>query len=243
MRILTVQGWIICGLVLLTRSAVAQQSPRLPSADTSFSSQFTPLSVEEPRTFPAPAIRAPPVPASQSSANVRLASAQEPVASSVAQPRLRLAPRSHASRSAMIGAGQPLARSATNALTTVIGSLGGVLGLFLIIVWCSRRFAPPGATLLPKEAVELLGRSPLAARQQMQLIRVGNRLLLIAHSAVGAETLTEITEPAEVEHLTSLCRRGRAGSSTAEFSQALAQLSSEPAQRGFIGGLTSRGGR
>jgi flagellar biogenesis protein FliO len=245
MRILTARAWIICGLALLTRSGIAQQSPRLPSADSSFSSQFTPISVEEPRTFPAPAARSPAAHYSQSSTNFRLASAEEPVASSPAQPPLRLAPRSHARRSATNGSSLPPERSATNALTTVIGSLGAVLGLFLVIVWCSRRFAPAGAALLPKEAVELLGRSSLAARQQMQLVRVGNKLLLVAHSPVGVETLTEITEPAEVEHLTALCRRGRAGSSTAGFSQALAQLSNEPAQRSFIGASrpTSRGAR
>ena len=56
-------------------------------------------------------------------------------------------------------------------------------------------FRPPARSLLPKEAVELLGRAPLAGRQQMQLVRVGNKLLLVALSPAGAETLTEITEP------------------------------------------------
>ena len=59
--------------------------------------------------------------------------------------------------------------------------------------------------------MELLGRAPLAGRQTMQLIRVGNRLLLVALSASGAETLTEITDPVEVEHLAGLCRRGKSG--------------------------------
>src|SRR4029453_11139910 len=130
MRILTARAWIICGLALLTRSGVAQQSPQLPSADSSFSSQLTPISVEEPPTVPAPAVRSPAAGYSQSSASFRLASAQEPVASSSAQPPLRLAPRSQVSRSATSGSSLPLARSATNVLTTVIGSLGAVLGLF-----------------------------------------------------------------------------------------------------------------
>ncbi|HMC11309.1 MAG TPA: flagellar biosynthetic protein FliO, partial [Pirellulaceae bacterium] len=122
-----------------------------------------------------------------------------------------------------------------SALATVAGSLGAVLGLFLVVVWCTRRFAPGGAALLPKEAVELLGRAPLAARQQAQLIRIGNKLLLVAISPAGVETLTEITDPTEVEHLTALCQRGRPTSSSAAFRQALTQLGSEPAPQGFVG--------
>jgi flagellar biogenesis protein FliO len=120
-------------------------------------------------------------------------------------------------------------------LTTVAGSLGAVLALFLVIAWCTRRFSPASARALPTEAVELLGRSPLSARQQMQLVRVGNKLLLVALSATDVQTLTEISEPTEVEHLTGLCRRGQAGSASAVFRQTLAQLGSEPATAGFVG--------
>jgi flagellar biogenesis protein FliO len=109
-----------------------------------------------------------------------------------------------------------------------MGSLGVVLGLFVVIAWFARRFTPAGASPLPKEAVELLGRAPLAGRQQLQLLRVGNKLLLVALSPVGIETLTEITEAAEVEHLVALCRRGRPGTSQAAFQQVLSQLASEP---------------
>jgi flagellar biogenesis protein FliO len=79
----------------------------------------------------------------------------------------------------------------------------------------------------------------------MQLIRVGNKLILVALSPTGVEPLTEITDATEVEHLLALCRRGQKESSTAVFRQTLAQLASEPAARGFVGVSTtsSRGGR
>jgi flagellar biogenesis protein FliO len=117
--------------------------------------------------------------------------------------------------------------------------------VFLVVVWCTKRFAPPGTSALPKEAVESLGRAPLTARQQMQLIRVGNKLLLVSLSPTGVEPLTEITDPTEVEHLLALCRRGQKGSSTEAFRQTLAQLAAEPAPRGFVGISTtkSQGGR
>jgi flagellar biogenesis protein FliO len=140
---------------------------------------------------------------------------------------------------------KPIAPNPANAIGTVVASLGIVLGLFLMLVWCSRRFAPAGTALLPKEALELLGRAALVGKHQAQLVRVGNKLLVVALSPAGATTLTEITEPAEIERLTAICRGGKPGSSTAAFRQVLDQMAQEPASGGFVGVATSnrRGGR
>jgi flagellar biogenesis protein FliO len=143
----------------------------------------------------------------------------------VARAPLRLAPRTPASRQPLT---KPVSPSVGSAVSTVVGSLGVVLGVFLAFAWASRRFAPGGALPLPKEAVELLGHAPLGGRQQLRLLRVGNKLLLIAASAAGLETLTEISDAAEVEHLLALCRRNRPDSSQAAFQQVLGQLASEP---------------
>jgi flagellar biogenesis protein FliO len=79
----------------------------------------------------------------------------------------------------------------------------------------------------------------------MQLVRIGNKLLLVTLSSTDAQTLTEITDPTEVEHLTALCRRGQPASASAAFKQTLAQLASEPAAAGFVGTprSTTRGAR
>ena len=162
----------------------------------------------------------------------------EPTAAPAAP--LRLAPRSESSRPTLK---KPAAPSVNGALGTVIGSLSVVVGLFLVIAWCTRRFAPAGALQLPKEAVELLGRAPLAGRTQAQLLRVGNKLLLVALSPVGMETLTEISDAAEVEHLTALCRRNRPGSSQAAFDQVLSQLASDPRETAAAPRTATRGAR
>jgi flagellar biogenesis protein FliO len=248
-------AWVFfIGCIVAPLVSVAQQSGAL------IPPRLTPITLDEPRAFsaataveaqplrqaypqaftleaqtPTPRVIHPPV-------NFRLASAEEPVYSQAEKSPRRLAPRSEASR-------QPLAKPAVvtpaGTLGTVAGSLGIVLGLFLLIAWCSRRLSPTNASVLPKEAVELLGRAPLAARQQVQLVRIGNKLLLLALSPVGVETLTEITEPTEVEHLLTLCRRGQPGSSSTAFLQTLSQLAQEPAERGFVGATqnASRGGR
>ncbi len=125
-------------------------------------------------------------------------------------------------------------------LTTAFGSLAIVLSLFFLVLWVMRRAAPSGTAVLPTEVIELLGRAPLNARQQMQLIRLGNRLLLLSVTAQGAETLAEITDQSEVDRLAGLCQQQRAGSVSETFRQVLTQFSSEPAQAGFVGDSSGR---
>jgi len=232
-------AWIVCvGLSLSAASALAQQQ-----------SHYTPIAAEQrPQTLhPLPTGARPLVNESQavrSQAPYRLASTEAPAAETPQHTPLRLAPRSDNARGA-VGKPPKPAASVSGTLGTVGGSLAIVLGLFFVVVWCSRRFAPSGSAVLPKEAVELLGRTSFAGRQQVQLLRVGNKLLLVGVSAGGMEMLTEISEPAEVEHLLSLCRREQPGSSSAAFRQVLSQLASEPASGGFVGtaGSSPRGGR
>jgi flagellar protein FliO/FliZ len=133
------------------------------------------------------------------------------------------------------GANRPAPPSGSRAISTVLGSLGVVLGLFFLVAWLTRRVRPKGSQALPKEAVEVLGRAPLAGRQQMHLVRVGGKLLLVSVTPTGAETLTEITDPAEVERLSGLCQMSQPGSITDTFRQVLSQFEKEPAPGGFVG--------
>ena len=178
-------------------------------------------------------LEARPIPAeSPPHSPVRLATAEEPVPIAERGSPLRLTPRSESGTRPI---DRPAAPTASGAIGTVAGSLAIVIGLFLVLVWCSRRFAPAGSAQVPKEALELLGRSSLGARHQVQLVRIGNKLLLVAITAAGAETLTEITDAEEVERLAALCRRGQPASATNSFTQVMAQLAREPVESGFAG--------
>lgn len=109
----------------------------------------------------------------------------------------------------------------------VVGSLAAVLGVFFLIVWMLRRASPQRAGVLPAEAFEVLGRAPLGNHQQVQLLRCGERLLLVAVGGTGtnaATTLTEISEPAEVDQLISLCRQSKAAPRPGGFKQVLREV-------------------
>lgn len=93
-----------------------------------------------------------------------------------------------------------------SALVNAATSLGIVLGLFLLVAWAVRRGMPKGSGLLPTEAVEVLGRAPLVGRQQVHLVRCGNKIVLLSVTPGGTHTLAEISDPSEVDRLHSICQ-------------------------------------
>lgn len=133
--------------------------------------------------------------------------------------------------------------TAGSAFSTVAGSLVVVLGAFLLVAWITQRAAPRRIAPLPNEVVECLGRTPLAGRQQIQLLRLGKKLVLVAVSATEARTLSEVTDPLEVDRLSGLCQQSRPESITSSFRQVLAQCATEPAPRMAMAASRAAGDR
>ena len=115
------------------------------------------------------------------------------------------------------------AKSTTRAMTTILSALAIVLGAFFLVVWLTRSTNQRRWSPLPKEAVQLLGRAPLAGRQWMQLIRVGNKLVMVSVNGNQVDTITEITDPEEVEQIVALCHRNRSSNIRQTFQQVLDQ--------------------
>jgi flagellar biogenesis protein FliO len=118
---------------------------------------------------------------------------------------------------------------------TTVSALGVVIGFFLICAYLLRRGTRKSSAALPRDVVCVLGRVPLAARNVAQLLRVGNKLVLVSLTPAGAETLTEVTDPAEVDRLVGLCHQSDPHSTTKAFEQVFRQLSLEPSHDGFLG--------
>lgn len=181
----------------------AQQVP--PETPSSWPSAPAPVPSggNPPRLLPVPNDRyqSPPLPAGE----VRPAGgfAAKPVSAETKAPKEPL-PLSRKDDTAA----SPLTAGDLPPLVSTAGSLGLVIGLFLVVVWVVRRGMPKGNGLLPSDAVEVLGRAPLVGRQQVHLVRCGNKLVLVTITPTGTQTLTEITEPAEVARLLNLCQPG-----------------------------------
>jgi flagellar biogenesis protein FliO len=119
------------------------------------------------------------------------------------------------------------AKTPATALVTVGGSLAVVLGLFFFVAWAMRKAAPRGSLVLPKEVFDILGRAPLGARQQVQLLRCGSKLLLVSITPSGTETLTEVTDPVEVDRIAGICQQAHPKSATSSFRQVFQQTAAK----------------
>jgi flagellar biogenesis protein FliO len=191
-----------------------------------------------------PVTQLPIVPLEQSSAKidptVALASLEESTSPGpVTTDRRRLAPPSRDAllshtTSDNIRSKLPFDIPHVESLGTAGAGLVLVVGLFLLCVSLMRRGGPSPTTPLPQDAVAVLGRVPLTPKQFAHLIQVGNKLVLVSINGDRTDTITEITDPAEVERLLVMCLKGSRQSSSADFQKLLAQMAKEPA-RGFLG--------
>ncbi|MEC8338696.1 MAG: flagellar biosynthetic protein FliO [Planctomycetota bacterium] len=87
-----------------------------------------------------------------------------------------------------------------------LGSLFFVLTLFGCVAYWLRRGSRGSNPLLSEDAWEILGRGNLGAKHDVQLVRLGSRILLIGHSPNTIQTLVEITDPREVQSMLQRCR-------------------------------------
>jgi flagellar biogenesis protein FliO len=105
-------------------------------------------------------------------------------------------------------------------------SLCIVVCLFLGVAWVAKKSMPAGSSRLPNEVVEVLGRSTIAPRQQVYVLRFGRKLLLVSQQPGQTQTLSEITDEEEVIRLAGICEANSPRSATRTFSDVLKQVAS-----------------
>lgn len=169
------------------------------------------------------------------------------VATPKAEPSRRLAPPSTSARPILLEqdatSGEKARRVPSfglpvQSIYTVASALAIVVGSFLLFAWAIRRNNRNGAKnrgQVPQDAVSVLGRVPLAARQFAELLRVGNKLVLVAATPNGPTALVEISDPTEVDRIVGICKQFEPNSATKAFEQVFQQFSSEPTSGGFLG--------
>ena len=84
-------------------------------------------------------------------------------------------------------------------LTDVGVKLGIVVGVFLIVMILMSKKSDSSA--IPREAIEVLGRVPFSGKQSLQLVRFGQKLVLVESSATGLKPISEMTDPVEVQNM------------------------------------------
>ena len=83
----------------------------------------------------------------------------------------------------------------------VLGALAAVIGLIFVMRWCGRWFFPSVTGRGSGRAVEVLSRCVLSPKQQVMLLRVGHRVIVVGDSGAQMNPLCEIADPDEVAAL------------------------------------------
>lgn len=99
----------------------------------------------------------------------------------------------------------------------VLAALGIVIGLIFVLRWFGRFFFPAAVGRGKNRAIEVISRSPLSPKQQVMLLRVGRRLIVVADSGSQMNPLCEITDPDEVAALVGQLQGERSSTPTRAF--------------------------
>ena len=118
--------------------------------------------------------------------------------------------------SAVSGRGTTSVTSVFN-LWRIVGALGIVLGAIFGVRWVGRRFLGLPTARSSSGAIQVLGRSILSPKQQLMLVQVGRRIVLVADCGVQMNALCEISDPEEVAALSGQIQHGKGDSMSSSF--------------------------
>jgi flagellar biogenesis protein FliO len=115
-------------------------------------------------------------------------------------------------------------RSPWSATLSTVFSLLLVMFLFLGATFVLRKSQPKQFQKLPKDVVEVLGRTSIAPRQNLVVVRFGSKLVLVSQQPGETRTIAEIQDTNEVGRLAGLCESHRPESISNSFRDVLQQV-------------------
>jgi flagellar biogenesis protein FliO len=130
-----------------------------------------------------------------------------------------------ASSDAAGGAAEAPAKPSTAREATRVGAaLAAVLGLIFFLRWAARRLYKVPVTGRPSGAVQVLSRTVLSPKQQLVLLQVGKRVLVVADGGAQMSALCQITEPDEVASLVGQLRSEKESAATKAFGSVFGRM-------------------
>lgn len=92
----------------------------------------------------------------------------------------------------------------SNGVRQMLFSIGIVTLLFMVLILILKKCSPKDRELT-SDVFEILGKTHFMHRQQICLMRCGQKLFLVSVSQNGVDRIGEIDDPAEVDRLTRRC--------------------------------------
>ncbi len=110
----------------------------------------------------------------------------------------------------------------------VVLSLAAVLALILVLRWAARKL--PAVSGRSARAIQVLSRSYISNKQQIMIVQVGRRLLVVGDGGQQLNTLCEITDPDEMAALLGQIRgEGNESSAAATIAGIFRRENEKPA--------------
>lgn len=118
------------------------------------------------------------------------------------------------------------------ALST-LAALGVVIGLIFAARWA---YTKMGGTVVARSSpvVEVLARTPVAPKNHVLLLRVGQRVLVVGDSSTGLRTLADLDDPEEVASLLQSVTASSERSVTKSFNSLVSRFNTDYDGRGRV---------
>jgi flagellar biogenesis protein FliO len=108
-----------------------------------------------------------------------------------------------------------------------VTALGVVIGLILIMRMVMNKLTGRSVIGGRSGIVEVLSRTSISPRNQVMLLRLGQRIIVVSEGPTGMRTLANVDDPDEVANLLSTVSSTRPGSITQNFNQLLNRAGTE----------------
>jgi len=90
-------------------------------------------------------------------------------------------------------------------------ALAAVVAVIFVLRYLLRRMGASGLPQRHRDVMRVLARSHLTARQQLFLVELGRRLVLVGCGPTGLRTLAEVKDPDEIAEVLAAAESGRTG--------------------------------
>jgi flagellar protein FliO/FliZ len=112
---------------------------------------------------------------------------------------------------------KPAAPSTGLETVRVVAALALVIVVIFLLRWIAQQFFGMPSAKKTSRAVQVLGRSMISPKQQVLLLQVGKRVIVVGDSGGQMNPLAQITDPDEIAELAGKVQEDKAISSSKSF--------------------------
>ena len=130
----------------------------------------------------------------------------------------------------------------TNGVVRTAGGLAIIMVLLVAVRSVLKRFGSPMAGGRPSGVLQILARFPIGRGQNLVLLQLGRRIVLVYQTKTAMTALSEMSDPDEVAQLLARVEAGSSEKQSAGFHKVLSRLAADGSRREWEQFRASQGG-